>query len=136
MGKMLEINSCDDLKNTLSSKDNFSRAIVIDEQSLTWGYRNLATDLIPDTSIPINDSELVHLLSFDGGNLQPIDYMPENNENKTPEDCFEAQYWEELKTFLGLSSSLMEKIKLTIFVVLAVGLIIVLFMIASIAMGG
>ncbi len=132
------ITGTEELKAIALYKNGHAHTLIVDELSSSWGYRDVASDLIPVGAIPLLDKgEITYVLGFDGKKLWPIDFMPlTDDEDKTPQDCFEAQCWDELDIVLKMVSSLAEKIKLGIFVGLAVGELIVLFLIASIAMGG
>jgi len=125
------------LEASLCLNNGHARCIVVNEDTATWGYRNIATDIIPKDSIPVfEDGELTHFLNYYDKKLTPIVYTSTDNANKTPEDCYEAQFWEELEKVLSLRNNLMEKIKLGIFVALAICEVIVMFLFGVILMGG
>jgi len=125
------------LQDSMRHTNGKVTCIIVDEASSSWGYRNIASKMLPDNSFPVLDGKnLVHLLGFNGKKLWPIDYTPTDNEDKTPQDCYEAQCWDELETVLSLASRWMEKIKLGVFVVLAFGVLVVLFLLGAMAMGG
>lgn len=132
----LKLDTLEDFKDSMLQQNGHCRCLVIDEPSASWGYRILSSALIPEGSIPINDKgELTHYLCFDGREIRALNYVPTDNDDKTPEDCFEAGYWEELEVVLSLANPWFEKIKLGVFVALAIGLLIVLFMISAVALG-
>lgn len=123
-----DINTIASLKESLFHSNGHHKCLVIDEPSSKWGYRSISTELIPSDAIPILDNGRTYLLGFDGTELWPIEYMPEDNQNKTPEDCFEAGCWEELVTLAGMVNKAIEKIKLGIFVFLIIAFAIILFL--------
>ncbi len=131
------IANTEELKKSMHHANGSERAYVVNELNSTCGYRNLVSTILPEKSIPILDKgRLTHILGFNGEKLWPIDYLPVDNKDKTPQDCFEAQCWDELGIVLSLGDKWMEKIKLGIFIALIVCFTIILFLISAIAMGG
>lgn len=130
------IENKDALKESLHSDNGRSRCLIIDEARATHGYRYLAPGLLPKNSVPvIDDGQPTYYLGFNGSELWPIDYLPADNKNKTPQDCFEATSWEELDGILKVSTSLTEKIKFGIFVALIIAFLVIIFF-RSAALGG
>ena len=118
------------------SRNGSVRCIVVNETTFQFDYHDLAHSLIPTDSIPILDGDLTHLLSFNGEKFVKIDYTPTDNDDKTPQDCFEAGCWDELERLFTLESKILEKIKLGVFIALAICLLIVFFLVSTMAMGG
>lgn len=125
------------LANSLNHQRTESLCLIVDSESGSHRYKVLDKAIIPEKSIAVVDNgEQTHYLLFDGTTLEPLDYFPKDNDNKTPQDCYRAQWWEGLKRMLSFSNQTIEKIKLVIFVVLAAALIFILFIMGTIAMGG
>lgn len=131
------ISDVESLRSSLQKTVDSQRCLVIDSVTGTHDYRLLSPSIIPEKSIPVNENgDPVHYLCFDGKKLEPLNYFPVENDNKTPSDCFRAQWWEGLRVILAFHNQAIEKIKLGIFVGLAVALIFILFIIGAQAMGG
>ena len=129
------ISTIESLHTSMVHVNSYVNCVVVNEPAITWGYRKLKNELLPKDCIPVLDNGLTYLLNFDGEKLWPINYTPDDNQDKTPQDCFEAQCWDDLERIIRLLSSTVEKIKLGVFIALAVCLVIVLFLISAMAMG-
>lgn len=130
------LTTTEELKTSLTSENGKVRCAIISETGTVWAYRYLESKLVPGKSIPVNDEGiLTHYLCLDDSKLIPLNYLPKDNEEKTPHDCFEAGFWEELEGILGVGNELIEKIKIGVFVGLSIGLMIILFLISTMAMG-
>lgn len=148
--KNSNLTTIEELKETVSYTPDFVRCLVVNEETATHGYRRLSKDIIPPGSIPVIDDGIpTHYLTLNG-TLSPMVREPDDSDMPTatdedgqklidgftsPEDCFEAQFWDELEFIQNLNTPLIEKIKLGIFVGLIVCLIIVLFLLAVMVMG-
>lgn len=128
------IDTEDQLKSFVEVED-YQRCLIIDESTGVYGYRELKSTLIPEGSIPVNDEGVYTHYLIMNGKLEALNYLPTDNKDKTPEDCFEAQYWEELYKISKFGKSLFEKIQIGLFVGIIVGLLIILLMIGLAAMG-
>lgn len=123
------------LNASINHKNGYHQCLIFDQRSGTHYSKMLSTEIIPDC-VPLNDSgELVYYLLFDGSLLEPLDYLPNDNANKTPLDCYQAQWWEGLKKILSIKTSLGERIKLGIFVALAFGLMVLIFLLGAQSIG-
>ena len=130
------LDDVNDLNNPSAKSNGYINCIIVNEPLTLVEYKSVKKENIPTDSIPVIDNnEVTHLLNWDGKALTPILYLPPENTDKTPEDCFEATCWGELTRILGVGLAGIEKIKLGIFIALAVGLVVVLFLLSSIAMG-
>ena len=126
-----KIDSIDDIKNTFSlNHGGRSICLIIDSITRSHDYKLLPNEMIPPSSIPVDEGDFVYYLKFNGEELSPLNFFPEDNLNKTPEDCYRAQWWDGLKIISSFMSSISEKIKLGIFIALSIGLLIVLFFLA------
>lgn len=131
------IDTLEALANSLNHQKTTTNCLVFDSLSGTHRYKMLDKAIVPSNSIAIVDNgEQTHYLLFDGATLEPIDYFPTDNDKKTPQDCYRAQWWEGLKKMLSFGNQTIEKIKLAIFVCLTVALVFILFIIGIVAMGG
>lgn len=132
-----KIDSIDEIKTVFNvNHGGRSICLIIDSTTRSHDYKLLPNELIPEGSIPVDEGDFVHYLKFDGEKLIPLNYFPDDNLNKTPEDCYRSQWWDGLKIISSFMSSTAEKIKLGIFIALSVGLLIILFLIAMTATGG
>ncbi|OGN90746.1 MAG: hypothetical protein A2Z70_01320 [Chloroflexi bacterium RBG_13_48_17] len=138
------ISDIDGLKSSLPKVSGKARCLVVFEDSATYGYRYLDNNLIPKGSIPILDGEPTHFLNLAGNTLSCINYtntpIPvkgDNNDNEenTPQACFESQFWEELETILSLMANWVERVKLGIFIAFCIAALVILFLVGSMAMG-
>ena len=129
------INTIETLNSSMDHVNGHVNCVVVNEPAISWGYRKVKSALIPDGCIPVLDDGLTYLLNLDGTNLTSIDYTPTDNTDQTPQDCFEAQCWDDLERIVRLSNNTVEKIKLGVFIALAICLVIVLFLISVMAMG-
>lgn len=135
-----EITTIADLEPLQETRTGIILCILFIEKTHTWQYRQLDKSLIPEDSTErkLKGKKPVHILNLDKeGKLWAIE--PENTvkPNDSPQDLFLAlQYEREVDEVYGLSESLGEKIKLGIFFVLCFFLLIILFLIATVAMGG
>ncbi len=135
-----EIATIADLKPLQEIQTGTILCILFIEKTHTWHYRQLDKSLIPEDSTErkLKGKTPVHILGLDKEvKLWAIE--PENTvkPNDSPQDLFLAlQYEREVDEVYGLSDSLGEKIKLGIFFALCFFLLIILFLIATVAMGG
>ncbi len=125
-----------ELYDALYHTNGRAHCLIIDENSSHWGYYDISPTLLPKGCIPILDKESTYFLNFDGKELTAIDYLPTDNQDQTPQDCFEAGCWDELEEVLYLGSKTGEKIKLGVFVALAIAFCVILFFVGMATVGG
>ena len=130
------IEDINELSRTMESPNGHVKSLVVDETTLAFGYREIVRGLLPKNIWPVLEGDPVYLLGFDGKELWAIDYQPDDNEDQTPQDCFEATCWEELQRILGVGTSMMEKITIGVFVGLTIAFLVVIFLLVPIAGGG
>lgn len=128
----------DDLKELFTKDLDTVLCMIIDAESITYGFRRVMWDLIPEDSRERSlNGEPFFIIGLDDIGLYAIEPANEIRENDSPQDLFLALECEgEINALYGQSGSIVEKIKLTIFFILCFALIVVLFLISVVAMGG
>lgn len=128
-----------DLLKLRRSSTDYINCILFFEDTGMYGEREINRNLIPSDSVERKyKGEPVHLLTLDTeGKLHAVEPLNEIGINDSPQDLFMAlQFESEVNEVYGMSESLLEKIKLGIFFALCFFLLIILFFISVIAMGG
>lgn len=131
------LETTEDLKILTEAEEGKVNCTIFVENTGTYGDRIIDRSLLPDGATERRDrGHPYYLLGLDNKGLWSIEPDDEDTQDKTPLDCYGALPWDELCELLRFSDSWGEKIKLTIFFALAFAELIILFFIATVAMGG
>lgn len=128
----------EELEAAQAVEDGFVYSLVVNENKNTWGFKYLDRELIPDESRERDfKNKPFYVVGYNNEGLYPIEAQKEVVEGESPQDLFIAlQYEQEVDATYSLTESAIEKIKLGIFIGLAVFLMIILMMISLTVMGG
>ena len=126
------------LNEALSRIKRPKQCLIVIEDEGTCDYFTLDESLIPPGTIPIIDRGVeTYLLGQNLGKiLWALDHRPTNTGKESPQDCFKAGSWGKLRTIIYPTNSVIEKIKLGIFIGLAIGMMILIFMVTTVSNGG
>ena len=143
------LKTMDTLSKDAPASSEFAHCQIIFEKTHICGYRDIAYSMLPADAIAEEDG--LYLLNYNGTDLVTIDSLnkpsikpaAEDNNNSaetealdSPESCFEAQFWDELRVILTHMNQRMEHIKIGVLIGLCVGALGCLAVFLIVALSG
>jgi len=129
----------DGLTEELRCYNGEVRCLIVN-QTVTpcvYDYKIVPSGLIPEGSVPFDDGGLTHWLKTDGKTFFPLfDRSTVETKPQSPISTFMTGWWPGLRRIIHTKTEITEKIKLGVFIGLAFALVIVLFMLSVVALGG